>query len=592
MEIFKLFGSIFIDNEKANQSIAKTEKQAESLSSKLGNGIKTAAKWGAGIAMGAAAAGTALFATASKAAEATDRIDKMSQKLGMTREGFQEWDFILSQNGASIDSLGAGMKTLTNQVDELAKGGKVATEAFTELGLSYDDLAGLSRQEIFEKTIVALQGIEDETKRAALANDLLGRSGQELAPLLNAGSDSIEKMKQQARDLGLIINDEAIDAGVKFTDTMDQLKRSFGAVFTQIGTAVMPIMQKLAEWVISNMPTIQSIMQAVFSAIGNVVNWVGDIISQYIIPVLNQLWEWIQPNLPAMQELFQLIFDTIGKILNGFVEVIKFVINWVQQWVVDNQAQLASIQEKFSQAFTAISEFISSFVEWAKAFWNEYGQSIMSVTETIWNTISTIIDVALTLIRDIFNIFSALFKGDWEAVWEGIKALFSDIWNGIGEILNGALETIKQAVSLAWDWIKDITGGVWEGIKEVISNVWDGIVDTVKGAVNGIIKAINGMIKALNRINFSIPDWVPGLGGKSFGFNLRTIPLLAEGGEIIQKGYAIVGEKGPELLELPKGARVSPLGASAGTTINITGNTFRNRSDIDYMIDQLRRVKL
>lgn len=265
-----------LDSTGLTKGLEKADKTLKDKMSGISNFLKVS------IAGGIAAVTGSLVATANKAAEATDRIDKMSQKLGMTREGFQEWDFILSQNGASIDSLGAGMKTLTNQVDELAKGGKVATEAFGALGLSYEDLAGLSQQEIFEKTIVALQSVEDETKRAALANDLLGRSGQELAPLLNAGADSVEKMKQQAKDLGLVINDEAIDAGVRFTDTMDQLKRSFGAVFTQIGTSVMPIMQKLAEWVIANMPTIQSIMQSVFNSIGNIVNWVGDIISNYI----------------------------------------------------------------------------------------------------------------------------------------------------------------------------------------------------------------------------------------------------------------------------------------------------------------------
>lgn len=94
MEIFKLFGSIFVDNEDANKSIAKTEEKAGGLSEKLGSGIKTAAKWGAAIVGGATAAGGALFAVATKAAGTTDRIDKLSQKIGISREGFQEWVII------------------------------------------------------------------------------------------------------------------------------------------------------------------------------------------------------------------------------------------------------------------------------------------------------------------------------------------------------------------------------------------------------------------------------------------------------------------------------------------------------------------
>ena len=122
MKLFELFGDIFINNEDANRKMNDTDKKGKSIAETLGSGIKTAAKWGTAIVAGAG-----------------DRVDKLSQKLGFSREGFQEWDFILSQSGASIDSMQSGMKTLTNQFDELGKGGKVATDAFGELGLKYED---------------------------------------------------------------------------------------------------------------------------------------------------------------------------------------------------------------------------------------------------------------------------------------------------------------------------------------------------------------------------------------------------------------------------------------------------------------------
>src|SRR5690554_2540421 len=100
MELFRVFGSFFIQGgDDAAKQIDNIDQKAEGVGGKLGSMIGTAAKWGAAIGAGALAAGTGLFATANKAAEATDRIDKMSQKLGMTREGFQSWDYVLSQNG-------------------------------------------------------------------------------------------------------------------------------------------------------------------------------------------------------------------------------------------------------------------------------------------------------------------------------------------------------------------------------------------------------------------------------------------------------------------------------------------------------------
>lgn len=307
-----MFGTVLCDTAKAEASLSKTEKHADSLGTKLGNGINTAGKWGKKLTLATTAVGAALLGVATKAAETTDHIDKMSQKLGMSREGFQEWDFILSQNGASIDGMQAGMKTLTNQVDELSKGGKVATDAFGQLGLSYEDMAGLSQEQIFEKTIVALQGVEDTTKRAAIANDLLGRSGSELAPLLNAGADSVNAMKKQAKDLGLVMSD-AVNAGVKFTDTMDQLKWSFGAVFTQVGAAVMPMFTDFANWIIKNMPAIQSVFKNVFTTISTVASTAYEWFNTYLLPILVTLYSWIEENMPAIKKVVEFVFEAIGK---------------------------------------------------------------------------------------------------------------------------------------------------------------------------------------------------------------------------------------------------------------------------------------
>src|SRR6056297_2734046 len=99
MNIFKLVGDVLVDTSKAENSIQKTEGKAQKLFRTLGGGIKTAAKVGAGIAVGVGAGAAAVTGMANKAAEATDRIDKMSQQVGLSREGFQEWDYILSQNG-------------------------------------------------------------------------------------------------------------------------------------------------------------------------------------------------------------------------------------------------------------------------------------------------------------------------------------------------------------------------------------------------------------------------------------------------------------------------------------------------------------
>ena len=151
-----------------------------------------------------------------------------------------------------------------------------------------------------------------------------------------------------------------------------------------------------------------------------------------------------------------------------------------------------------------------------------------------------VIEPIMNAIADVIRIVLALIKGDWEEVWDGIKSFFSNIWDTICKVAEG---------------FGAIFGEIFEGIKKVVLGVWDGIVDGIKKAINWVIGGINTFIRGLNKIK--IPDWVPVVGGK--GINIKEIPRLAEGGEILRSGRVIVGEAGPEMLELPQGAKVKPL---------------------------------
>src|SRR5690625_3390394 len=99
MELFRLFGSIFVDTDEADRSISKTGKEAEGLGKKLTNGIKTAGKWALGVTTAAAGIGTAAFAMTNKVTQSFDQINKDSTKLGVLPETYQEMSYWADQNG-------------------------------------------------------------------------------------------------------------------------------------------------------------------------------------------------------------------------------------------------------------------------------------------------------------------------------------------------------------------------------------------------------------------------------------------------------------------------------------------------------------
>lgn len=144
--------------------------------------------------------------------------------------------------------------------------------------------------------------------------------------------------------------------------------------------------------------------------------------------------------------------------------------------------------------------------------------------------------------------------------FDKIKAAVSKFLNWAGEglrafgdFLGGTFGTLILGIAggfqLAWTDLKNLGSSIWSGIQTLggnigsfFSGVWDGIVSGFKGFVNIFINGINTIIGGFNKLSFTAPDWIPGIGGKTIGFNLPTIPLLAKGGIATGPTLAMVGE--------------------------------------------------
>jgi len=261
--------------KKVAEQIGITEKEAKKLNSQinklskdLGGKLKGACvAVGAGISAVVATAGVLV----NKSMEAGDRIDKMSQKIGMSRKAFQEWDYIMSQNGGNVESLQMGYKTLASQMDGVRKGSKDSTAIFQKLGVAVKDSSGQlrSQEDVFNDSIRALQRIKNPTEKAIMAQKLFGKSAMELKPLLNQTSESVDGLRQKANELGMVMSDDAVDASVKLKDTIDTIQRTFSAFGNQIGAEIMPIVQDLADELITHLPQIKSALTPVIQGLSN-----------------------------------------------------------------------------------------------------------------------------------------------------------------------------------------------------------------------------------------------------------------------------------------------------------------------------------
>lgn len=158
----------------------------------------------------------------------------------------------------------------------------------------------------------------------------------------------------------------------------------------------------------------------------------------------------------------------------------------------------------------------------------------------------------IALVIGVFTAGCILVIKNFDKIKAGAAKLGSWIKTGLGGLIDFfkiLVSAIGGGLQLAWADLKKLGSGIWSGIQTLGSNigsffsgVWDGIVSGFKGFINIFINGINTIIGGFNKLSFTAPDWVPGIGGKTIGFNLPTIPLLAKGGIATGPTLAMVGE--------------------------------------------------
>lgn len=266
--------------KRANQAIAKFQKE-------IGTGIKNACKV-AMVGLGALAGATVM--TINQTREYADRVDDMSKQIGLSKKGFQEWDYIIKRFGGNIEGLKMGMKTLVTQTINANSGNKAAIANFQKLGISIKNNNGQlkNQEQLFEEVVGKLQKYPDGVAKAKLANDLFGRSGADLMPMFKENATAIFELKTEMEKLGIVMSDEQIEAANTCSDNIETIQRGFGVITMSLGNELIPTVNELAKTLISNMPQIKATVVPVFKAVANAVKFVVENIN-VLLPVASGL---------------------------------------------------------------------------------------------------------------------------------------------------------------------------------------------------------------------------------------------------------------------------------------------------------------
>lgn len=472
-------------------------------------------------AVGAAvSAGKAFIDAAKETASYGDTVDKTSQRLGISRQSFQELDYVLNLAGTSMDSMSAGFRTLTNQIDDAKNGSEEAQARFAALGISLDDLSTMSTEDIFKATITGFQDMEDSADRAALANDVFGRSGQQLAPLFNMTSDATREAIETANEYGMILSDEGVAASAQFTDSMTTMDKTVKGLKNQMMANFLPAMSTIMDGVSqifsgdemgadliqtgitdligqinTYVPTFISLAQTILTALLNgfapmmpqMVSSIFSFLTTALVTISTMMPQLTPVISEGIQGILQAVFTCLPIIISSLIELTEDLVTWLSSG--NNVSMLIG---GVIQIITMLADSISmSLPVLVPALVDIIGQVADELTKP--SNINMILQSALTIIGSVAV-----------AIIKAIPTLLSALGTVFKNILNRMMAENATIMSKASEFLRNL----WNTVKSKLTELATNAINILRGLPSQIVSIGQNLVTGLwNGISNKV-DWV------------------------------------------------------------------------------------
>lgn len=529
-----VFGSMPTDAQTASDAIAElntqfglTGKQLEDASKHL---IMFSKITGANVTEAAQQAEKAMRVFNVPVEHLPDVLDAVASAAQKTGISTNELMQAVVDLAPQLKKLGFNLASSIKFISETEKAGIDASKAITYLGraLANGATKGKSTSAMLDEMAKKFANAKTETEQTALAMEYFGTKGAyTLIAAVQQGQISFTDLAaavKNAQDPLAGLTETTGTVAQTYEETLDPIDK-FKANMNDLALKIAPLGVTLQE-------TIGPALTNIIDHIGKLLDW------------LNKL----DPTTKNMIVQVGVALAVLGPVLNIVGSIIKgvaAVIGWIGN-IVGALSSLWGIVKVVAGA-------IAGVIGWPALVVAAVAAGVVVVVK-YWDQISTFLTSAYKWIVDTFM-----------KLWNAITGPLQNLWNDVKSWLQPVF---------------DVFVNIFTSIKDTIANIWEGLVDILKTPINWIIDAINTVIGGLNKIHFSIPSWVPGIGGKSFGINIATIPRLATGGIVTRPTLAMIGEAGPEA--------VVPLnGPGLGGYIIIKQMIVREEADIDRISQQL-----
>lgn len=465
----------------------------------------------------------------------------VAQKLNEALSAI-DWGFIQTQAYNFATNLADGLNGFVSGLDWNLIGTTIGNGLMTGLLFAYTFLTTFDFETFGTKIAEGIEG--------AITPMLFVTFGMTLASALMAGIDTAYGFVTSYEWSGL---GSSIAAGIStFFSSVD-----WGKLGLTVGGLILGLLDTITtaieetDW--------QQIGEDVATFLGSI-DWGGIFaaLGEGVVDALEGIYEFLVG--VTQNETAATIIEAVAialGILAGAVAAYNIVMGIYN--VVTGIA--AAVTTALSSPILAIILVIGALIAICVLLYQNW-DTIKEKAVEIWGKIKEFISNAIEKVKEVISNVINKIKETWSNIWGKIKDTASKVWDGIKSAITGTINGIKTGISNTLNAIKSVWDKIWGGLKTTVTNIFDAIWGAIKGVINsilggiegmanGVIGGINTVIGALNNLSFDVPDWVPVLGGKTFGFNITelskvSLPRLANGGITTGATLAEIGEAGRE----------------------------------------------
>ena len=473
--------------------------------------------------------------------EMIDSINEYSvqfKKLGLDAEDMFSIFANGAQNGAfNLDKVGDAVKEFSIRAID---GSDTTKQGFEALGMDAAKMAekfgagGDTAKEAFNEVIKGLASMDDPVAQSTAGVNLFGTMWEDLGPQvitsMSTASDAIDKSRESVEELANVKYDTLSGAlgGLWGTIQVDVLQPIGNQLIPYVTKGINAIQKFTDKWNKLGPATQKTIVKfaAVAAAAGPVLLGFGKVSTGIgtLVSDTGKIGSVLKKLTGASG------FSGLAKVMTGPFGIAAAAVAATALLIYKNWDRIAPILQKIGDRFVE--------------FWQTVKPQLEPFIEFVEKIASYLKETFGPVVEEIFNFAGEFIVGTFDTIGVAIDALLT-MFEGIISFLSGVFKT---------DW-----ESVWNGCKEFVGTAFSGLADMVKVPINAVISIVNGAISKINSIHFTVPEWVPGIGGKGWeGLNIPQIPTLAKGTDNWQGGIVQISERGGEIVDLPSGSRVYP----------------------------------